>query len=320
MISLNEVLNVTNKVVLLLLFIFLLDSCSFNFGTSNNNADDHNTSNNIAPMPVISRNVPAYTTSGTNTLVNDDLYSTISWVSAAEYPVWFAYDLSNTQKEQRGQVLISWYNNTYAYFENVGRSPGDYTIDVHSAEGGTLPDSDDPGWVTLESITNNIYHSRQHVVNMTNNSTVYNWIRIYITQVCGAYESVSLNIDIHDASAGFQDSWLFCGDSITAGAMYQSEVTITDSLEGPNFAQVVNELLPDHFPAQENAGRGVWTTNDALGIGNENRDINQTVITWLDHFPGKYPYPVPSELLRQSRPRTPNLEYWRGRAHLLFAI
>jgi lysophospholipase L1-like esterase len=241
--------------------------------------DDEEANGNLGvpnPMPVISNDVPAYTNSGATTRPNNGIYEDYCWVSAADLPVWLAYDLSTVPGEQRGRVLVHWINDTYAYFEGVTRSPGVYTIDAHASDGGTTPPAaDDPGWVTLAAVTEddpNIYHSRQHVVNMTYGDTVYNWIRLHVTQLCGATESLNINMDVHDAHLGYEDSWFFAGDSITAAAMRQHENG------GTNFAQTVNETLPGYFPAQENAGRGNWTTIDAAPY----------IPQWLEDFPGRY--------------------------------
>ncbi|MGD9008194.1 MAG: hypothetical protein PVG41_09740, partial [Desulfobacteraceae bacterium] len=62
----------------------------------------------IQPMPLISRDVPAYTSSGATTRANNDSYDDYCWLSAESYPVWIAYDLSGVEVQQRQQVVVRW--------------------------------------------------------------------------------------------------------------------------------------------------------------------------------------------------------------------
>ncbi|MBQ9695863.1 MAG: lysophospholipase [Oscillospiraceae bacterium] len=222
----------------------------------------------VTPNPVISRNVPAY--SGTNpataTAGNDEHYFSF-WQSAAPDD-YLAYDLSGVPEAQRQVIDAVWYN-TSAYdvigmYVNRNMEPSDYTIEVNAAPGGDYPAD---GWEVVETVTGNTLSSRQHVVDFAG----YNWIRIHVT---GVDEKDSgncmINFDIHNVSDGVSDSWLFLGDSITAGGM--------NNCYGTGFATYLNRLDAQYFPVQENGGIGGITSTD--GVENIDR--------WLSTYPGKY--------------------------------
>ena len=222
----------------------------------------------VTPNPVISRNVPAY--SGTNpataTAGNDEHYFSF-WQGAAPDD-YLAYDLSGVPEAQRQVIDAVWYN-TSAYdvigmYVNRNMEPSDYTIEVNAAPGGDYPAD---GWEVVETVTGNTLSSRQHVVDFAG----YNWIRIHVT---GVDEKDSgncmINFDIHNVSDGVSDSWLFLGDSITAGGM--------NNCYGTGFATYLNRLDAQYFPVQENGGIGGITSTD--GVENIDR--------WLSTYPGKY--------------------------------
>jgi lysophospholipase L1-like esterase len=228
-------------------------------------------------MPVISRGVPAFASSAQEAAsnANDSSYSTY-WRSNG--PAWLAYDLSSVPAAHRGQVLLGWYNDpiTTPYDHTV---TGDiaynnlrsYTIGVNPAAGGGNPPN--TGWVTLATVSNNTYHSRQHVVNMTG----YNWIRINVTAIDGSQGNMDalINMDVHDASAGAQDSWIFYGDSITQDGMAHEPV---EGAASPNYSQLINTARPSYFPSFEDGGIGGLLSAD--GASN--------MSTWVALFPGRY--------------------------------
>ncbi len=226
-----------------------------------------NVSADIVSNPVISRKCPVFAGNGQATAANDEHYFSF-WFSNA--PDYLAYDLSGTPAEERSQVILAWYNATGQYDPSIlnGGStngvPSAYTIEVNAAPGGDYPED---GWEAVETVTDNTLHSRQHVVNMNG----YNWIRMNITEGDGkAGGSISLQMDVHSAAAGVSDSWIFFGDSITAGGMM--------NCYGSPYAELIHALDERYFPVQENGGIGGIFSTD--GRNNINR--------WLSTFPGKY--------------------------------
>lgn len=216
-----------------------------------------------AVNPVISRGVPAYSEKTANaSAANDDFYYTLWNSSAGDY---IAYDLSGIPQEQRKTVLAAWYNlssyDSLGSYVSRNAEPIDYTIEINKAEGGSCPTT---GWEIAETVTDNSYSSRQHIVDMEG----YNWIRMNISRSFG--DTVSLNLDIHDASQGVFDSWIFFGDSITAGGMVNAY--------GTSYAKYVNDIDSRFFPAQENGGIGGITSLD----GRDN--IDRWLSTCNAHF------------------------------------
>ena len=223
-------------------------------------------------MPVISRNVPAFSPNAAYAAsnANDNDYGTY-W--RATPPTSLTYDLSSVPSARRGRVIAVWYNDPttpydYTIINDIPyNQPTDYTFDVNAAVGGA---SNPPtsGWVTLVTVAGNTYQSRQHFLDMTG----YNWLRMSVTKASGppGNADAMINLDIHDASAGAVDDWIFFGDSITQGAMRHREPS--------NFAQQVNAAIPGHFPAQENGGIGYLTSGNGV----------THMPTWLGLFPGNY--------------------------------
>jgi lysophospholipase L1-like esterase len=240
-----------------------------------------------AAAPLISLNVPAYTNdncggSTSASWANDSHYD-YGWRSCSTpstaAPTYLAYDLSGVPAAQRGRVLVVWYNDpaTLAYdysYRGVHPYccwspydiPRDYTLDANAAPAGSVPTD---AWVTLATVTGNNYHSRQHAVDLTG----YNWIRINVTATDGVTNAfgVVLNMDVHDASAGLQDDWIFYGDSITEGAMNHYGGAGT-------FGQMIHAASPAHFPAQEAGAIGGTLSQDGVN----------SINTWLPMFAGHF--------------------------------
>lgn len=212
--------------------------------------------------PILSRNVPAYTNSGTASSGNDAHYYT-AWQASA--PAFLAYDLSGVEPSKRKQVIAVWYNDsTYdniGAYVNKGEEPVDYVIEVNRAAGGSCPND---GWETAVTVSGNGLSSRQHLVDMQG----YNWIRLRVLNAKDG--KIKLNFDVHNASDGVYDSWIFFGDSITAGGMGNSW--------GTSFASYVNQLDGDFYPVAQNGGIG--------GIASMHGKA--AIDGWLQDSPVKY--------------------------------
>jgi lysophospholipase L1-like esterase len=227
----------------------------------------------VGAMPLISRDLPAYSTDNAvypGAQGNDGDYPT-QWRAAPSS--FLAYDVSSVPAAQRRRVVVVWYNEDTGAYDHtlVGELaynvPRSYTIEANAAPGGaaTPPST---GWATLATVAGNRLHSRQHVVDLGG----ANWIRMRITDTDGnpPNTDAALNLDVHDASRGHDDDWIFFGDSITAGAMGHDG--------SPTFAQQVHAAVADSFPVQENGGIG--GVNSAFGAAH--------VRSWLSTFPGRY--------------------------------
>jgi len=234
-------------------------------------------------MPVISRDRPAYASSETYpaTRANDADYASV-WRSAG-YPCWLAYDLSSVPPVERRQVYSEWSNiSTYDYDSAVVSAPtynlpGDYVIEGNPAPGGGA--SPRSGWTTLVAVTGNADHSAAHLLDMTG----YTWLRFRATSGSSRNDvqnrDCAMNWDIHDASHGAQDSWMFYGDSITADAMAPVPSPPAGSGKAPDtFAKEINAARPGYFPAQQVGGVGGLTLEEAVGL----------IPKWLVRYPGRY--------------------------------
>lgn len=191
--------------------------------------------------------------------------------------VWWAIDISSLSPAQRQSMLFAWFNDAIsgAYAPDlISNFPNnlakDYTIQSNTAPGGGAAPSS--GWVTLTTVTGNVRHSRQHLINPAG----ANWLRINVTAAHGSSgnNNVQMKVHVHDAHAGTQDSWIFFGDSITQrGFMHD---------EGNGFGQImpkqIHTLFPGFYPQWENGGMGGWTATD----------LQPNFASWLADFPGKY--------------------------------
>jgi hypothetical protein len=219
------------------------------------------------PMPIISQGVPSFA-SGSDPgsppgQANDDMPGT-SW-SPNALPGWIAYDLSGAPMEQRQKVLVAWYGpRTIDYLNPMPRGkelPADYTIEINTAPGGGAAPT--AGWTVVATITGNTRSSVQHLVDLNGAS----WIRMNISK--SADRVPSIDLDVHGAAAGASDSWLFMGDSITAGGLAR---TFSD------LPQLVHAAKPDYYPAVIDAAIGGTNTATALDA------IDAT----LAGFPGRF--------------------------------
>jgi len=264
------------------------DAASASDGDSGNGGDGGSA---LTPMPIISLGVPAFASSGTASLANDADYDTM-WRStettSSSTPSWLAYDLSGVPASERQHVDVVFYaaEGGYSEYDIYAKSgavtynePRDYTIEGNAAAGGgAAPTS---GWQTLVTVTGNTLISKQHPVDLTG----YSWLRFHVTAVNGSSQNynTAVNLDVHDASKGIEDSWLFLGDSITAFAMRNDGAGIG----APSFAALVHASQKAYFPAAEGAGEGGWTSGTAFTIPSP--DGNGTLFdSWIRNFPGRF--------------------------------
>ncbi len=222
-----------------------------------------------APTPVVSRDAPAFASAGASSarLADDTDYSS-AWRPGTT-GAWLAYDLSGLPRERRGRVLLAWYAETdvydHSFFgDDAPPLPVDYRVEAHPAPGGGEPPA--TGWVTLATVAGNTLHSRQHPLDLAG----HNWVRLAIDGAGSA--GLALNLDVHDASQGADDGWIFFGSSSNATAM-------DHNARGPGtFAQQIAERAPGRFPPQENGGIGGTTSGDGARL----------LPGWLPLFPGRY--------------------------------
>jgi hypothetical protein len=108
------------------------------------------------------------------------------------------------------------------------------------------------------------------VVNLTG----YNWVRINVTTATGDGQNsdAALNMDVHDASQGVQDSWIFYGDYISAAGMDHNPRGVG------TFAQLISSQRAQYFPVVESGGTSFLQSGDGARL----------IKNWLPLFPGRY--------------------------------
>jgi lysophospholipase L1-like esterase len=227
------------------------------------------------PMPLISRGAPVYASASGAAAANGADYGTLF---RGAIPAWVAYDLSRVPAAHRAAVVVAWFNDpmTYPYDhalvdEVAYNNPGAYTIDANAAAGGAAAPVS--GWVSLARVAGNTKHSRQHRIDLTG----YNWVRLTVTASDGSPQNAdaAFKLDVHDASGGVLDDWIFFGDSITANTMHHGPVS---GGKVANLSQLVNAARPDYFPLVEEAGIG--GVKAATGAAH--------IAEWLALFPGHF--------------------------------
>lgn len=217
-----------------------------------------------APLtPIISAGQPTYgTVNGypANYLTDRAWTSHGFWRSvdlpSVGSPVNISVDLSGVSSGQRGPVVVRWVNGMANYWNDTAEwasLPKDYTLQGNAAAGGSLPGS---GWVTLATITSNVYTSREHEIDLTG----YNWFRMSITAANGTAPNndIQLLLDIYNNADGLdQDDWLFAGDSITREAL--STFNLTGSPWNTSYGPLENTIhntLGGYTPLIMNGGWG----------------------------------------------------------------
>jgi lysophospholipase L1-like esterase len=208
-----------------------------------------------------------------------------SYGSGSEYrctpPCALDLDLSGAPAALRQVDLVTWFNDDSGFDSNnfftgptTYNEPDSYTLDTNAAPGGTgNPPS--TGWVARAAVTGNVYNARQHLIQMNGAS----WIRLRVTSGnpnnASGNTDVSFKLDVTDASQGASDTWLFVGDSITAGAM---------SYSSPTFAEQVNSRYPSYWPSQIDGGLSGYKTADLIGTD------SKTGQSYISEILAAFPY------------------------------
>lgn len=201
----------------------------------------------IPQIPIISRGLPAFVSSGTfGAPAVDGAYASL-WasqeVTTPQDPAWLVIDLRSVVTTAKKRVWAVIKSKSTTYYDggvlqgipnsspghqntsNYGAMPRNYLLQASAA--ASLPAPSDPSWTTLITVVDNTYHTR---VFQNLDLSTYNWFRIYVTDsngVIGFSDDVALEIDLRDVSVSTQDSFFEYGDSITNAAF-----AINDPLGG----------------------------------------------------------------------------------------
>ncbi|HEV7129367.1 MAG TPA: GDSL-type esterase/lipase family protein [Ktedonobacterales bacterium] len=159
------------------------------------------------------------------------------------------------------QVVLAWFSDYNTdYLDDAGLSPQSYSIAV-SADSTNGADGT---WHTLVTVTDNQARAREHTLPFAGMS----WVKLTIAagQPHATQPYIRIDeIEVYDAAALAQASYIFSGDSITAMAYDRA----TGHL--PAFADLVQTCLPGHSALTLDAGLSGWDSTGAA----------QQMPTWL---------------------------------------
>jgi chitodextrinase len=213
--------------------------------------------------PLVSRGLTSASSPGgstPSTAINDADYGSFSgtWiVPGTAQPAWVAIRVPAGPTK----LLLSWVNDANFDWNLVAEpnygAPGDYTIALSTDS----TDGSNGTWTTVASVTGNLYADREHSFAFPASGA---WVRMKVTAMPNSNGVVTQNanelsineIDIHDATSGTKDTWLFLGDSITAFWANRSNQ--------PSFAQIIHDNHPSFFPMMINGGHGGWGSNELV--------------------------------------------------------
>jgi lysophospholipase L1-like esterase len=166
-----------------------------------------------APMPLVSRNVPATSSAGTAAWGKDASYGGIEWgfhMAEIGGTGWLAYDLSSVPPAQRDQLLVALYmgKGDQYYQLNFPAASGyvpEFTPNAYVLEGAT---SASGPWTALVTVGVNNNPFKSHALTFTG----YTFLRFRCT---AGPNGCRVKMDAYDASGGIGDGFVFYGDSIT---------------------------------------------------------------------------------------------------------
>ena len=175
--------------------------------------------------------------------VNDGDYST-AWGAGRptpDQPAWVAIDVGAGPR----RLLVNWSaRGSYNYEETDYGSPGAYRIETS----GDSTDGVNGTWRTVADVPHVSTHGQAHSFDFDGQR----WVKLVVTGTpAQSPNGVQISeMDVHDVSAGMEDSWFFVGDSITALAFNRTPA------HQPSFAAWVNQRSGDYFPAMIDGGNG----------------------------------------------------------------
>jgi acyl-CoA thioesterase I len=197
----------------------------------------------LRPNPRIS--IGAWTTGSApqTGLLVDGRFRGTAWAGgqvSRERPAWAAIRLQRPY----ARLLLQWSSShNHDYFEQFYGAPRDYHIET-SADS---TDGQDGTWTAVADVRDNPARSRAHAVPFEGQR----WVRMVVTRLPDRVNQWGLfldEIELFDLSHGGNDTWVFLGDSITAGVFDRADE------RRPGFDECVAALHPGYTPAMIDAG------------------------------------------------------------------
>jgi lysophospholipase L1-like esterase len=197
----------------------------------------------IRPTPLVSRGARVVASSGGAGVLTDGRFRAEAWGGGhptPERPAWVALQLP----AGLSRVLVSWTSShNHDLFERFYGAPADYRLET-SADS---TDGRDGSWRVEVSVTGNPARTRLHALALGGRR----WVRLVVTGLPREVNQWGLfldEIEVHDASGGGDDCWLFLGDSITAGVFDRAPD------HQPDFVRWVEAFHPGYSPVMVNGG------------------------------------------------------------------
>lgn len=209
----------------------------------------------LIAAPIISRGKPVVASQRGKRPENlvDGKYREGVWEAgtpSAEKPSWVAFDVGAGPTK----LLLAWTaSGSFNHNETTYGGPGSYRIEV-SADS---TDGENGAWKPVVTQTGNEYRTRAHGFDFAGNR----WVRLVITgpsKTTYQYGVQMDEVDLHDISAGADDTWFFLGDSITAKAYDRAPK------HQPSFSELIAKKHPGFFPMMLNGGIGFEKTTEGL--------------------------------------------------------
>jgi lysophospholipase L1-like esterase len=210
-------------------------------------------------MELISRTVPATSSSGTASYAQDALYQGPLWGGhvadlGSSTNSWLVYDLSGVPSAKRQSILVAldmakgdqYYQlNFRAASYTPEFTPSGYVLEGATASAGP--------WTTLVSVPTNANPFKSHLIAFGS----YTFLRLRITSAPnGAYAKM----DVYNAAAGLTDGWAFFGDSITCNQFSGG------SFPQQWFSKAIQASAPAYFPFVVGGGYPYTTAADAVDL------------------------------------------------------
>jgi acyl-CoA thioesterase I len=214
------------------------------------NADRPTTSqgrgHGIIANPLVSRGKPVFASSGLAVSVNTGAPGDAAGWNAksptVESPAWLAMQVGVGPS----RVLLSWRAASHRDGDaSLGAAPVAYALE--SSADST--NGRDGSWRLEASVADNVASARAHSFEFDGRS----WVRLSVTRAPDEGADVRIHhIDVHDASDGTEDTWIFLDR--TRGA---AGCQVGAPLAAQGFAQLIHAEYPGYYPAVvEGGGEG----------------------------------------------------------------
>lgn len=200
----------------------------------------------------------------------DGAYCTAAWRADV-----FPASLSLPVESVKGDLLLEWNSSgTSDYISLPGNPtyglPASYTIStsVDSTNGR------DGNWIQVVSVTGNTARTRAHRFPFAG----ARWVRMTVTSALAGPLGNTFALDeieLHDASAGTDDTVFFLGDSITEAAFTRCPAN------QPSFAELVHRAAPERFPAMIDGGVGGVNSGYGVSVIEDWLALNPDFHVWV---------------------------------------